>query len=490
MTADQELGSVAARGAATMLVAQVARVGIQMLSIVVLARLLTPADYGLVAMSMVIISFADIFRDFGFSAAAVQARTLSDGQRANLFWANTSIGIALSVAVAMCGPLVAAMFHEPRLQDLVAFMGVTFALNGAATQYRASLTRSMRFGAVAWTDVLGQGAGLAVGVVLALAGWSYWALAMMQIAGATVVLLAMVLLAGWLPGLPRRGEDMGDLLKFGTFLVGSQLVTYASNNIDSLVLGRRFGAETVGIYDRPYRLLMLPLAQIRAPSTSVALPVLARLQDDDRRFGAFLLRGQVALGYALVVPLGFVAGAAAPVVAVFLGAQWTSSAPILALLAVAGGLRTLAFVGYWVYLSRGLTGSLMAFSTVSALVKIVLVVVGATWGVLGVAGAVALSPAIMWGVSIWWLSTITVIPRRGLLIGGMRIAIVASFVAAIAWVTVWATGDVVAPWVQLLVAAAAAGLGLGLLMLALPAVRRDVVSLGPAARAIVHRRRR
>ena len=114
---------------------------------------------------------------------------------------------------------------------------------------------------------------------------------------------------------------------------------------------------------------MMPLTQIRAPSTSVALPVLSRLQDDDRRYGRFLLEGQVALGLILVVTLGLVAGAADPVVALFLGETWSESAPVLALLALAAGLRTLSFVAYWVFLSRALTRQLLYFSVFAALLQ-------------------------------------------------------------------------------------------------------------------------
>ncbi len=209
MTARDSLGGVAARGAATVFTAQVSRVLVQMLGIVILARILTPADYGLIAMAMVVISFADIFRDFGFSAAAVQAKVLTTAQRTNLFWANTGIGLILTLAVWASAGLVAQAFSQPSLTTVMWALGPVFLINGAATQYRASLSRALRFGSVAWTEVLAQVVGLVVGVAAALAGWGYWALLIMQLVSATVILSVLVAVARWLPGVPRRGQDMG-----------------------------------------------------------------------------------------------------------------------------------------------------------------------------------------------------------------------------------------------------------------------------------------
>lgn len=486
MAGQEPLGKSAARGAATVLMAQAARVAVQTITMMILARLLDPTDYGLMALVMVVISFADIFRDFGLSAAAIQARSLSSGQRSNLFWANTLIGLALALLVTAIAPLVAAVFKEPLLVDLTRVMSVIFLINGAATQYRASLTRSLRFGIVAWTEVAAQAVGLALGVVLALRGFSYWTLAAMQICISLTILFALMAAAKWLPGMPRRHQHMGPLMRFGGFLVGSQLVAFSANNIDSIVLGRRYPADVVGYYDRPYRLLMLPLAQIRAPSTSVALPVLSKLQDDQKRYDDFLLKGQMALGLGLVVALGFVSGAAVPVTGVVLGPEWSASAPVLALLAIGAGVRTLAFVAYWVYLSRALTPALMKYVTATSLMKIGLVVIGGNWGAIGVAAAVALAQLIEWPLSLWWLSRLTTLPLRGLITGALRVTALSGVVWVAARVTVTFTPNL-APLPQLLVAAVASALALALAYLAVPAFRADARTLRPALDAVLRR---
>src|SRR5690606_8473966 len=297
-----------------------------------------------------------ILRDFGLSSAAIQAKRLSDRQRDILWWINSGIGLVLAIVVYFAAPLVALLYSEPALEPIARALAVTFLLNGMATQYRADLVRRMRFGPLAVIEVVVPAAALLGAIVAAMAGWGYWALVAQQVLQAVVFLVLLAAVARWLPGLPRRGTPMRGLLRFGWNLVATQLVNYAGNNLDSVIIGIRFGAVDLGIYNRGYQLLMVPLTQLRTPSTTVALPVLSRLNGDEQRYGAFLLRGQLALSWTLIAGLSIVVGAAEPLTLLFLGEPWLAAAPILALLAVAGILQTLSYVGYWVYLSRGLTG--------------------------------------------------------------------------------------------------------------------------------------
>lgn len=479
--ATPDLGRQAARGAFTTLGGQGVRMALQIVSVVVLARLLEPRDYGVLAMVLAVIGVGEIFRDFGLSSAAVQARSLSRGQRDNLFWINTLIGVGLAAVTFAAAVPLAALYDEPALVDVTRALAVTFVLNGAATQFRADLVRRLRFRSLALADIAAATLGLAVAVTTALMGWGVWALVAQQLVQSLVLLLALVLGARWLPGPPHRGEDMRGLLRFGWHLVATQLVGYAANNVDALLIGIRFGAGPLGLYSRAFQLLMTPLTQLRAPTTTVALPVLSRLSEDEQRYGQFLCRGQLALGYTLVCGLAVVAGAAAPVTDLFLGDRWASVTPLLRLLAIAGGLQTLSYVGYWVYLSRGLTGALLRYSLLTAAIKVVCVVVGSTWGVVGVAAGYALAPALTWPLSLWWLSRRTAIPVLALLRGGLRVLLVAAAVASAAALTTAASGDALAV-LQVGYAFGAAAVVLSLAALLSRAVRDDLRGVADIAR--------
>lgn len=482
----RSLGSQAARGGGTVLAGQAVRIVVQTVSVMILARLLAPEDYGLVAIALAIVAFAEIFRDFGLSTAAVRAPELSDAQRDKLFWLSLAIGAGLSLLVFLLAPLATAVFGYPELTGIVRALGLVFLINGATAQVRADLNRSMRFGSLVASEIVGLLAGIGVAVAMALNGFGYWALVSQQLSAASVTLLLAIGLAGWLPGLPRRGVDVRPMVRFGVGLVGTQLAGYLNNNVDTLVIGLRFSAVELGYYNRGYQLLMRPLNQVRAPTTQVALPVLRQLHDDPVRTDEFLLMGQRALGYSLVAVTAFAAGAADPIVAVFLGDGWLPVVPIFALLAVTGGLTTLSYVGSWVYLSRGLTSDLFRYSLVSLTIKVVCVVVGSQWGVVGVAAGIVVAAAIAWPVSLWWLSRITPIPVGGLYRGAGRILGMATLAAATTSGAVQATTSA-PPVVQLVAAGAAAMTTYAVVGMLVAPVRRDMAEMLRVGREAVRR---
>jgi PST family polysaccharide transporter len=256
-----------------------------------------------------------------------------------------------------------------------------------------------------------------------------------------------------------------------------------------VTIGLRFSATQLGYYNRGYQLLMRPLNQLRAPTTSVALPVLRMIREDVPRTDAFLIRGQRALGYSLVAAIAVVAGAAHPIVVIFLGERWSSVAPVFALLAVAGIFQTISYVANWVYLARGLTGKLVWYSMVSLAIKIVCVLVGSHWGIVGVAAGFAVAPALAWPISIWWLARLTPLPVRGLYVGAGRILGCAALSGAATYATVQALSSLGAG-VQLAAGGCVGAAVYGLLAVAVPAVRADAVDVFAIARRAVSRRSR
>jgi PST family polysaccharide transporter len=482
-----DLGRVAARGAGVTLAAQSVRIVLQLASVVVLARLLAPRDYGLLAVGLVVVGVGEVVRDLGLTTAAIRAPQLTDRQRDGLFWVSTAAGVLLALLVtAAAGPL-AAGFGEPELAPVLRVLALTFVLNGLAAQYRAGLTRELRFGAVAGCDLLAQAVALGAAVTAAAAGAGYWALVVQQLVQGVVVLSAAVAAARWLPGLPRRGAGLRPLLRFGGGVAATQLVHYLGNNLDTLALGLRAGPAALGVYTRGFQLLMTPLNALRSPATTVAVPVLSRLQDDLPRSAEYLRRAQLALGATLVAGMALGAGVAAPLVDLLLGSRWAQVAPVLALLAVAGSAQTLAFVGHWVYLSRGLSGALLRYTLLTLVLKAACIAVGSAHGVVGVAAGYATAAVLEWPLSLWWLSRITVLPVRELLRGALRITACALVGGTAAFLATQPTASW--PSAGRVVAGLAAGLAAYALLALLPGIRADLRGVVSWGRLMVGRRR-
>lgn len=479
------LARTAAQGAAFTLGAQAARIILQLLSVVILARILSPHDYGLLAIVMVAVGLGEIFRDFGLTSASVQSPTLSQGQRDNLFWINTLIGVGLTAVMFGLSWAIGAITAKPELVGMTQWLSLMFLFNGLATQHRAMLMRELRLRPLAVVDVASASIALIAAIIAAVNGAGYWALVTQQLVTGAALLLGVLLAGRWLPRRYSRADSVRQLITFGWNLVATNLVSYTAKQIDTILISARFGTAPLGLYNRAFQLVMTPLGQARSPLQSVALPVLSRVQQDQPRFETYVVAAQLALGYLFGIPLALVAGLSGPVVAVMLGSRWLEAAPLLQMFAIAGLLTTVSFVGYWVYVSRGLGAQLFRYSIVTAIIKIVCVTIGSFFGLIGIAIAFAVHPAIAWPISLAWLSRITPMPRRKLYQGAARIILISLITGVAAW-----AASLLTPGQAML------QLGLGLLagvlgaslLLVVPVYRRDVVLLTSFMKLMVHRR--
>jgi len=300
------------------------------------------------------------------------------------------------------------------------------------------------------------------------------------------MLVIVVWAAGWLPGWFRRAVSVRRFLKFGLRLAGSQVLGYIGNNTDTVVLGLTVSPSQLGIYNRSYQLIMTPLGQIRGPLNTVAVPVLSRTQRDEPVFQSYVTRGQMAMGYTLVVGLAVIAGAAGPLVAVLLGPQWVDATQVLRLLAIGAAFQTLSYVGYWVYVTKGLVDHLLNYTIFSTVFRVACVIAGSAFGVLGVATAMAVVPLCLWPVSFWWLSRRASVPIRQLWLGGLRVIAFAAVVGGLAALVVAATTGV-ATWLSMVLALLAGAAAYAALGWGVPLFRRDLRSVIALARSNLRR---
>lgn len=471
------LGSAAARGATVTMAGQVGRIGIHVVSLVVLSRLLAPSDFGLVAMVVAVVGIGEVLRDFGLSHAAIQAPKLTRPQRDNLFWANTAFGLVMALVAAAIAPLLAQLYSDDRVSTIAIVLSLTFVINGLAAQYRADLNRSMRFVALMVLELTASALGVAVAIVGALAGFGYWALVAQLVTVPTAALLISAALCRWIPRLPQRHVGTKHYLTFGTNLVGTQLLAYVTQNVDRVVIGASFGSTATGLYNRGFELLMAPLRQVQAPSTRVALPVLSRLQSEPERFNAFLLRGQVVLLGLISALFALAAAQAEPLVIWSLGPQWPEVVPIFQILCLAGLGQAAHYATYWAFLAKGLTKSMLRYALVARPLGAVIIASGALFGVHGVAAAFSISTITTWLIGLWWVGRASPdLPVRHMLMNALRIISVYMVCGAASWWASQAHGEPVSVAAVAIGTAAFLG-GVAVFALIWPAFRRDLLQL-------------
>ncbi|WP_256793609.1 lipopolysaccharide biosynthesis protein [Terrabacter sp. Ter38] len=469
------LGRLAARGAGVTFGAQLTRFALQIVSLAVLSRILTPAQVGLVAMVTAILNVAEIVRDFGLSAAAVSAKTVSIAERSNLFWLNLAIGTACSVVAVALAPVLARLYGEPEVQGIAYALAGLFVVSGANTQYRADLSRAMRFSALAITDIGAQSVSVIVSIVAALSGAGYWAIVLQQATFVISTFAINLVQCSWLPGRPRRDVSVRAFARTGSHLLGTNLLGFAVNNIDNVGIGAVWGPTAVGLYSRAFQLLQVPLQQVNAPLSRVVLPVLSQLHDQPEVFDRFFQRFQLALCYALGLGFAVLAGVSDPLVHVLFGPAWAGAAPILAVLACSGIFRGIDSANYQLWVAKGLTGKLLKFYLVSRPIMILCILAGLPWGPIGVAFAHLVVAVAHWAVGLRYVCVLAGTDWRPILGQSVRTMLL---VIGPAGLVAWAATQIVAGPVLRLAAGVAAGLLWAVVSTALiPPVRRSAAPL-------------
>jgi O-antigen/teichoic acid export membrane protein len=408
------------RGGLVTIGAQAVKFVLRTGSLMVLARLLTPKDFGLVGMVTAVTGVLAIFKDAGLSMVTIQRPNITDEQISTLFWLNMLVGgvlFGLSLAIA---PILVSFYRESRLLWVTGALASGFLFAGAAAQHQALLQRQLRFAALAAIDVFSLSVGIAVAVVMAASGYGYWALVGMYVTLPAVAGVSVWLVAAWIPGRPRRKVGARSMLHFGGALSLNGLIVYFANNVDKVLLGRFYGAQALGIYGRAYQLINIPTDNLNSAIGSVAFTALSRIQDDTQRFKNYFLKGY-SLVLALTLPVTIACALFADdIIFVVLGPKWSDVAPLFRLFAP----TVLAFAVInpfsWQILSRGQVGKIVKMSLFATAVLIAGYVVGLRYGSVGVASGYSammillIVPLIAWakhGTLISWTDILRAVSR-------------------------------------------------------------------------------
>jgi O-antigen/teichoic acid export membrane protein len=373
------------RGGLARICAQAANFLIRGGSLMILARLLSPKDFGLVGMVTAFTGVLTLFRDFGLSSAAIQRTTVTEEQLSTLFWINLLVGTLLGLLAVAVAPLVAAFYHEPRLFAVTAVLAAGFVFNGAGVQHSALLQRQMRFTTMAVIGVVSLMAGTAIAIGGAKAGFGYWSLVAMTVSAPLISTIGAWLTAGWVPGMPRRGVGIRSMLRFGSTITLNGFVAYIAYNAEKVLIGHYWGAGAIGIYGRAYQLVNIPTDNLNSAVGEVAFSALSRVQDDPNRFKSYFLKGY-SLVLAMTLPLTIACVIFADdVVRVVLGPNWIEAVSIFRLLAPTIMIFALINPLGWLLYSLGLVRRSLNIALVFAPTLIVGYVMGLPYGPKGVA---------------------------------------------------------------------------------------------------------
>lgn len=382
---------------------------VQIVALVVFSRLLSPSEFGVVAMVTAVAGIASLIGDLGLSMAAIQAPRLTDGQRSNLFWLTTAMGVLVGAGVAACGPVLADLYDNDRVRPVAQALAAVFVFNGVAGQFRTELTRQARFGRIATGDVTGQVVGVGAGLVVILAGGGLWGLVAQQVVAALVSMLWVMTRIGWWPTGPRRGQQMRALFSFGSYTLGGSIINYISINIDQILIGRWWGASIVGLYNRAFMVARLPAQQVAVPLTRVVVPHLVRRLDDPVAFSRAMRRAQTMVAGPLILLFAYLIAVAPDVVRFGLGSGWQESVGFVRVLCLAGLVESASRVYFWAALAHGRPGLVFRAELGGRVVMVGLMLAGVSHGAIWVAWAGVAGQLILGMTNVLY-----VVPKVGL----------------------------------------------------------------------------
>lgn len=385
------LRNLVMRGGAVKIASRAVLFGLRIAGVVVMARLVSPDDYGLFLMATSFTVLLGMFDDIGLSKATVQRQEINHAQVSTLFWVNATVGVLLFLLVLVAAPILAWFYREPRLARVTMAMGIPFLLSGLAVQHGALLRRQMRFMTLEMIAVTAQVTGAAAMFAAGWLGAGYWSLALNIITIRIVEVSLLWRLSGWRPGLPRRGTGVRGMLVFGGHLSGSNFVNYFNQNLDNILIGLYWGPQALGIYSKAYGLLKQPLSQIGTPSSAVIVPALSRLQGDPVRYRAYFTKAMKAVLFLAMPMVIFTFVEARELILILLGPKWLAVVPIFMALAPAALLGVTQVSAGWLYQSLGRADRMFKAGLSVLCVMIVAFTAGLPWGGMGVATAYSIA---------------------------------------------------------------------------------------------------
>jgi O-antigen/teichoic acid export membrane protein len=367
-----------------------ARRGLSLVTTIVLARLLAPADFGLVAMAAVVIGFIEMFKDLGTAAAVIQRKNLSQGLLASIFWLNAGFGLAAAMVLYLLAPLLGAFYREPEVIPIMQVLSLSFLLSGLSNVQMSLLERNLEFDKLARIEISTSLFASLVGITAAFLGHGAWSLVYQMLAGNFLATLLLWVGSRWRPSWQFDWAGIRSVMDFSLNLTAASIINYFTRNADKLLIGRFLGSQDLGYYDLAYRLMQFPLQGISAVIGRVMFPLYSRMQDDAGQFGRIYLK--VASAIALIsfpLMLGLMA-LAGPFMLTLFGPAWIPVIPLLLILAPLGAVQSIATTVGSIYMAKGRTDWALWMSIAWGLLIVLSFVLGLPWGILGVTASYAL----------------------------------------------------------------------------------------------------
>ncbi|NPE50631.1 MOP flippase family protein [Dickeya dadantii] len=363
------------------------KVAVQLLNIVVLARLIPPGEYGLMAMAIVVTNFAALVRDLGTSAAIIQRQDLEEKTINAIFWLNVAMGMAIAVIIIISSPVISYLFHESRLIFVLCLLSISFPLASTSSAHLALLEKRSRFREIAFIEISSSATAVTIAIILAYMNWGVYSLVMQAIIMALMSTIQLWLKSNWRPKTNKLfdWQEIKSLLGFSGNLTLFNFINYFSRNADSMIIGHYLSSAVLGAYSLAYRIMLFPVQNMTFVASRALFPIFSEYQEDNNRLKESYYK---TLQLILLIALPLMAGLAVlsvPFVELVFGEKWHLTASILTWLAPTGIIQAVLSTSGTVFMAKGRTDVLMKLGILGMILQVSAFVVGVNFGIVNFA---------------------------------------------------------------------------------------------------------
>jgi PST family polysaccharide transporter len=381
------LGRASLHSSVIFIAARGVNIFVQLASTIVLARLLSPHDFGLVAMVLALVGFAPMLIDLGTADASTQKTHITQTEISALFWLNVAISLVLTVLLMASSEAIAGFFGEPSLTAIALVLSATFVMTALSTQHSALMRRAMQFRRLAMIDISANLIGSFVSVAMALGGWGYWALVAKPIVTGALTAAAVWAACGWVPSRPRVSSEAKELVGFGLGVTGFTMTDYLTKSADRIAIGYFQGAGPLGYFQNAFNIYSNVLSILTEPAHNIAASSLSKLRKDVEGLKRGWETALSALSFFAAPAFAILAVIGQDFVVLLLGQKWAPAGPLLCVFAVRGIAHSIERTMGWLHVAAGRADRWMHWGLYSAVVQMVALVTGLPFGVMGVAVA-------------------------------------------------------------------------------------------------------
>lgn len=379
-----------------------AKLGITFVSEVILARLLSPREFGLVGMTTIFIAVSQSVIDSGFRQALIRKKECTQADFSTVFYFNLFIGVILYLVLYFSAGLIGEFFHEPQLRGIIQLIGLGLIINAFSLVQSTRLIKAINFRLQTKISIISSVIAGAIGIYMAFKGFGVWSLVASTLSGAMISLLLLWVLNDWRPSLLFSWGSFREMFAFGSKLLVSGLLNTLYTNIYNLIIGRYFSAAALGYYNRANDFSKLPSQYITGVIQRVSYPILAKLQDDTQRLKSAyqkLIKSTMLITFVLMLGL---AATAEPVVITLVGEQWRPAISYLQLLCFVGMFYPLHAMNLNMLQVLGRSDLFLRLEVIKKVLSIPVIVIGVLLGIKALLIAMFFNTLVAYLLNSYW----------------------------------------------------------------------------------------